>query len=216
MCWVGQRLKMTGHRRQAEGSREGECGTSLSEGGGYGTPQGLPVEERRMRRLVNSFFFFLENLGAGVWLGALATFGFAVAAPVFRGLPSVTLAGTLTAQVLHRINLMETMCASFMVLAALVFLAQREQRTPLRMVKTVVMGLMVMIFAYYGTTLMSRMEHLRTVEIQNFDKFDESVRDARDEFDRLHKRYTRLAGANVWLGLGFLLLSGFERREPTR
>jgi len=96
-----------------------------------------------MKRFVNAFFFFLENLGAGVWVGALATFGFAVAAPVFRGLPSVTLAGTLTAQVLHRINLMEMICASFLVLAALVFLAQREQRSRLRIAKTVVAGLMV-------------------------------------------------------------------------
>ncbi len=167
------------------------------------------------KRIINAFFFFLENLGAGVWLGTLATFGFAVAAPVFRGLPSVTLAGSLTAQVLHRINLMEMICASFLALAALVFLAQREQRTTLRIVKTVVMGLMVATFAYYGTTLMNRLEHLRTVEIQNFDKFDESTREARDEFDRLHKRYTRLASLNVYLGLGFLLLSGFERRDPS-
>ncbi|MBM4257248.1 MAG: DUF4149 domain-containing protein [Deltaproteobacteria bacterium] len=168
-----------------------------------------------MKRFVNSFFFFLENLGAGVWLGTLATFGFAVARPVFRGVPSVTLAGELTAQVLHRINLMEMICASFMALAAFVFLAQREQRTTLRVLKTVVMALMVIAFAYYGHTLMNRMEHLRTVEIQNFDKFEESTRAARDEFDRLHKRYTRLASLNVWLGLGFLLLSGFERRDPS-
>ena len=169
-----------------------------------------------MKRLVNIFFFFLENLGAGVWVGALATFGFAVAAPVFRGLPSVTLAGSLTAQVLHRINVLETITASLMAVAALVFLAQREQRTLVRMLKTVVMALMVILFAYYGTTLMNRMEHLRTVEIQNFDKFEESTRAARDEFDRLHKLYTKLASANVWLGLGFLFLSGFERREPEK
>jgi len=165
------------------------------------------------KRVVNAFFFFLENLGAGVWIGALATFGFAVAAPVFRGLPSITLAGSLTAQVLHRINLIETIAASLMAVAALVFLAQRAQRTLIRMLKTVVMTLMVICFAYYGTTLMNRLEYLRTVEIQNFDKFEESTRAARDEFDRLHKLYTRLASANVWLGLGFLLLSGFERQE---
>jgi Domain of unknown function (DUF4149) len=169
-----------------------------------------------MKRFVNVFFFFLENLGAGVWVGALATFGFAVAAPVFRGLPSVTLAGSLTAQVLHRINVLETITASLMAVAALVFLAQREQRTLVRILKTVVMALMVILFVYYGTTLMNRMEHLRTVEIQNFDKFEESTRAARDEFDRLHKLYTKLASANVWLGLGFLLLSGFERREPEK
>ena len=168
------------------------------------------------KRIINAFFFFLENLGAGVWIGALATFGFAVAAPLFRGLLSVTLANSLTTQVLQRLNVLETIAASFMAVAAVVFLVQREQRTLLRLVKTLVMALMVTIFTYYGTTLMNRMEHLRTVEIQNFDKFEESTRSARDEFDRLHKRYTRLASINVCLGLGFLLLSGFERRDPAQ
>jgi hypothetical protein len=164
------------------------------------------------KRVVNAVAFFLENLGVGVWIGALITFGFAVAMSVFRGLPSINLAGEITAQVLHRINLLETLAAGMMAIAALVFLAQRNQRTPARLAKTVVMGLMVAAFLYYGTVLMNRMEYLRTVEIQNFDQFTESTRAARDEFDVLHKRYTRLAGANIFLGLAFLLLSGFEKK----
>jgi len=162
---------------------------------------------------LNSICSFLEILGTGIWVGALATFGYAVAAPVFRNLPSVTQAGHITALVLHRINLMEAVAAGMMVLAAVVFLAQRDQRTPLRIAKSVIAGLMTAAFLYYGVGLMNRMEHLRTVEIKNFDQFEESARAARDEFDRLHKRYTRLAGANIFLGLGFLLLSGFERKD---
>ncbi|MGE0820991.1 MAG: DUF4149 domain-containing protein [Candidatus Binatia bacterium] len=165
---------------------------------------------------LNSVVFFLETLGVGVWIGALVTFGFAVAAPVFRGLPSVTLAGSITAQVLHRINVLETVCAILMVLGTLVFLAQREQRTTIRILKAVIVGFMAGIFLYYGVTLMNRMEYLRTEEIKNFDQFEESTRAARDEFDRLHKRYSRLASANVWLGVGFLLLSGFERKGGVR
>jgi len=164
------------------------------------------------KHLVNAVGFFLENLGAGIWIGALITFGFAVAIPVFRGLPSITLAGEVTAQVLHRINLLESLAAGLMAIAALIFLAQRDQRTAVRLTKTLVMGLMVAAFLYYGTVLMNRMEHLRTVEIQNFDQFTESTRAVRDEFDVLHKRYTRLAGANIFLGLAFLLLSGFEKK----
>jgi hypothetical protein len=100
-----------------------------------------------------------------------------------------------------------------MVITAGVFLVQREQRTPLRLAKTVLLGFMAACLIYYGTVIMDRMEHLRTVEIQNFDRFDESTRAARDEFDWLHKRYTRLASVNVWMGVGFLLLSAFERRK---
>ena len=170
-----------------------------------------------MKRVVNSLFLFLETLSAGVWVGALLTFGVAVATPVFRGLPSVTQAGSITAQVLHRINGIEASAAALMAVAALVFLVQADQRTPIRLGKTVLVVLMVVAFVYYGTVLMERLEHLRTVDIRDFDHFDETTRALRDEFDQLHKRYTRLAKANLWMGVGFLLLSALERRgSPMR
>jgi Domain of unknown function (DUF4149) len=165
------------------------------------------------KHLINPISFFLENIAAGVWVGALLTFGIAVARPVFRGLPSVTLAGSITAEILQRINVIEMSAATLMVIAAGVFLVQRERRTPLRIAKTVLLGFMAACLIYYGTVIMDRMEYLRTVEIENFDRVDESTRAARDEFDGLHKRYTRLASMNVWMGVGFLLLSAFERRK---
>jgi uncharacterized membrane protein YozB (DUF420 family) len=164
------------------------------------------------KRLVNAFFFFLENLGAGVWVGALLTFGVAVALPVFRGLPSLTQAGGITAHILHRINLIETVAATLMAVAALVFLFQRDQRTPIRLSKTALVVVMTMTFLYYGLILMNRLEHLRRVEIRDFDHFSETTRVFRDEFDRLHNLYTQLAKANLFMGLGFLLLSAFEKK----
>lgn len=164
------------------------------------------------KRLLNAFFFFLENLGAGIWVGALLTFGVAVALPVFRGLPSLTQAGAITAHILHRINLIETSAATLMAVAALVFLFQRDQRTPLRLGKTALVVLMTVIFLYYGMILMNRLEHLRRVEIRNFDEFSETTRVFREEFDGLHNLYTQLAKANLVLGLGFLLLSAFEKK----
>jgi len=165
-----------------------------------------------MKRTINALFFFLENLGAGIWVGALLTFGLAVAAPVFRGLPSVTQAGGITAHVLHRINLIEAGAAALMVIAALVFLTQRDQRTPIRVGKTVLAALMVLTLFYYGITIMDRMEHLRTVEIRDFDQLSETTRVFREEFDQLHKLYTQLVRANLFMGLGFLLLSAFEKK----
>ncbi|MBI3300787.1 MAG: DUF4149 domain-containing protein [Deltaproteobacteria bacterium] len=165
-----------------------------------------------MKRIANVFFFFLENVGAGVWVGALLTFGVAVAAPIFRGLPSATQAGSIIAQILHRINLIETGAATMMAVAALAFLLQADQRTPIRLGKTALVVLMTMTLLYYGMMIMDRMEHLRTVEIRDFDHFAEATRASRDEFDRLHKLYTRLAGANLFMGVGFLLLSTFERK----
>ena len=165
-----------------------------------------------VKRCVNVFFSFLENLGAGIWVGALATFGLAVAAPVFRNLPSLTEAGNITALVLHRINLMETTAATFMAVSALVFLVQKDQRTPLRLAKTTLVVLMTMMLVYYGMMIMNRMEHLRLVEIHDFDQFSAATQVFRDEFDRLHKLYTLLAKANLFMGVGFLLLSACEKR----
>lgn len=164
------------------------------------------------KRITNALFFFLENLGAGVWVGTLATFGLAVAAPVFRNLPSLTQAGSITALILYRINLIETASATLMALSALIFLLQKDQRTPVRLLKTVLVMLMTMTFVYYGMMIMDRLEHLRTVEIRDFDQLSDATRMFRDEFDRLHKLYTQLAKANLFMGIGFLLLSAFEKK----
>lgn len=165
------------------------------------------------KRTVNVFLLFLENVGAGIWVGALLTFGFAVAPPLFRGLPSVTQAGGLAAQMLYRINLLEAGAAVMMAVAAVGFLVQAEQRTALRFGKTALAMLMILAFLYYGTVLMERLEYLRTVEIRDFDRFDEATRALRDEFDRLHRRYTYFAQANLFLGIGFLLLSACDRTK---
>ena len=164
------------------------------------------------KRITNAIFFFLENLGAGVWVGALATFGLAVAAPVFRNLPSLTQAGSITALILHRINFIETAAATLMAVSALVFLLQKEQRTPVRLLKTTLVVLMTLTFLYYGMMIMDRMEHLRTVEIRDFDQLSDATRIFRDEFDRLHRLYTQLAKANLFMGIGFLFLSAFEKK----
>lgn len=165
------------------------------------------------KRLANVFFFFLEQLSAGVWVGALLTFGIAVAATLFRQLPSVTLAGSVNAQILQRVHLMEIGAATAMTVAALVFLLQPAERTPLRLAKTALLVVMIALLVYYGVILLDRLEHLRTVEIVDFDQFDSAKRALREEFHRLHTLYTRLATANLGLGVGFLLLSACERKE---
>ena len=167
------------------------------------------------KRIVTTLFRFLENLGAGVWVGALLTFGFAVAGTLFRGLPSITLAGEMNARILHKLNLIEAGAAIAMALAALFFLVQPSERTLVRFSKALVLVLMTSALVYYGAFLADRMEYLRA-EIGDFDQFDVAKQSFRDEFNRLHKVYTRLVGANLLMGLTFLLLSAFERtRYPS-
>ena len=82
----------------------------------------------------------------------------------------------------------------------------------LRFVKTVLVVSMVVTLIYYALVVGDRLEYLRTVELQDFDNFDTTKQIFRDEFAQLHQRYTQLVKANLGMGVGYLLLSAFERR----
>ncbi len=165
------------------------------------------------KRLPHIVFFFVENLGAAVWVGALVSFGFAVAGTVFQQVPSINVAGNLNAAILGKLNRLECVAAVCMGLVTLYFVLQAAERTRLRVWKTGIWFVMLGMLLVYATLITDRLEHLRTVEIQDFDHFDVAKQAFRDEFSRLHHWYTRLVKANLFLGLGFLFLSACERRE---
>lgn len=165
-----------------------------------------------MKRFLDSVFLFLENLGAGVWIGALVGFGFAVAGTVFREIPTINLAGGVNAAVLLKLNRLEFIAAACMAVSAIYFLLRSEWWSMLRFVKTVLVVGMVLTLIYYALVVGDRLEYLRTVEIQDFDNFDTTKQIFRDEFTQLHQRYTQLVKANLGMGVGYLLLSAFERR----
>ena len=165
-----------------------------------------------MKRFLDSVFLFLENLGAGVWIGALVGFGFAVAGTVFREIPTINLAGSVNAAVLSKLNRLEFIAAACMAVSAIYFLLRSEWWSMLRFVKTVLVVSMVLTLIYYALVVGDRLEYLRTVEIQEFDNFDATKQIFRDEFTQLHQRYTQLVKANLGMGVGYLLLSAFERR----
>ncbi len=165
------------------------------------------------KRLPHIVFFFVENLGAAVWVGALVSFGFAVAGTVFQQVPSINVAGNLNAAILEKLNRLECVAAVCMGLGTLYFVLQAAERTRLRVWKTGIWFVMLGMLLVYATLITDRLEHLRTVEIQDFDHFDVAKQAFRDEFSRLHHWYTRLVKANLFLGLGFLFLSACERRE---
>ena len=165
------------------------------------------------KRLPHIVFFFVENLGAAVWVGALVSFGFAVAGTVFQQVPSINVAGNLNAAILGKLNRLECVAAACMGLGTLYFVLQAAERTRLRVWKTGIWFVMLGMLLVYATLITDRLEHLRTVEIQDFDHFDVAKQAFRDEFSLLHHWYTRLVKANLFLGLGFLFLSACERRE---
>ena len=165
-----------------------------------------------MQRFFDRIFVFIETLAAGVWIGALAGFGLAVAGTVFQELPTTTLAGNVNAVVLAKLNRLEFIAAAGMAVSAVYFLLRADWWTALRLVKTVLVVIMVVTLVYDVLVVGDRLEYLRVVEIQDFDTFDMTKKDFWDEFARLHDRYTHLVKANLGMGVVYLLLSAFERR----
>ena len=174
--------------------------------------QGGPGKAYDMRLFFDRIFVFIETLAAGVWIGALVGFGFAVAGTVFQELPTINLAGNVNAAVLAKLNRLEFVAAAGMAVSAVYFLLRSDWWTAVRLVKTVLVVVMVATLIYYALVVSDRLEYLRVVEIQDFDNFDATKQSVRDEFTRLHHRYTQLVKANLGMGALYLLLSAFERR----
>lgn len=164
------------------------------------------------KRAAPTVFFFIENLGAGIWVGALAGFGFAVAGSVFEEAPSITVAGHINAVILARLNRLEGMAAACMGLGTLYFVLHAAERSRLRLAKAGLWLVMLAGLLIYAGPIADRLEYLRTVEIQDFDHIDPAKQVFRAEFARLHDWYSRLVKANLALGLGFVFLSACERR----
>lgn len=168
-----------------------------------------------MKYFFDRVFTWIETVGAGVWLGALIGFGYAVAGSVFRELPTVNLAGHVNAAIIAKLNRLEFAAAACLAVPAIYFLLRAEWWTALRLVKTVLVVAMVVTLLYYALFVGDRLEELRA--LLNFDAPGSSPagRNARallEEFTRLHERYTALVKANLAMGATFLLLSAFERR----
>ncbi|MCS7013165.1 MAG: hypothetical protein RMI34_00105 [Chloroherpetonaceae bacterium] len=165
--------------------------------------------------VLNGLFTFLESLGNALWVGAIVMFAFAVAGTVFREAGSINLAGHLNGKILARLNLLEAAGAVLMSVAAIYFLSQAESRNTVRIIKTVLLGVMIVLLIGYGKFLTEQMEHLRLVEIKDFDNFDPAKQPLRDEFNRLHKLYTTLVSVNLLFGLSFMGLSAFSKAKES-
>lgn len=162
--------------------------------------------------IAHSIFLFIEQLGIAIWLGAIVMFAFAVAGTVFKEAGSINLAGHLNGKILAKLNLLEATASALLTISAIYFLLQSDERTTARLIKTAILLLMIGLLVVYGKFVTDRLEFLRVAEIKDFDNFDVSKQAFRDEFNSLHKTYTRLVSINLLLGLVFMAISAFERK----
>jgi hypothetical protein len=155
-------------------------------------------------------FSILKSLSLGVWLGALLMLGIAVAGPIFQNSPSKTIAGNINAIILSRMNTLEWICGLIALISSAILLIvnwQGEWRN-IRMIETAMIVVMLVILWVYSSSISSRMETLRAT-IKDFDHPQQTTEyvEAKSEFDTLHKRYTMLVSANLFLLAGTFIVS---------
>jgi hypothetical protein len=163
-----------------------------------------------MHTMMNSLFHLLENLGAGIWIGSIAMLAFAVAGTIFREIPSINVAGSLNGKILRKFNQIESLAALMMTVSTLYFLVTQPEIKTALLLRALLLGCMICFLVIYAKFLTSKMEHLRTVEIKDFDNFDPSKQNFRDEFNRLHKVYTKLVSFNLLMGALFIALANLD------
>lgn len=159
--------------------------------------------------MIDPFFRLLENLGAGIWAGSIAMLAYAVAGTIFREIPSINVAGNLNGRILRKFNQIESVAAAMMAVSIVYFLAKGEINTALAL-RAALLVCMILFLVLYAKVITSKMEHLRTVDIQDFDNFDPSKQKFRDEFNRLHKVYTKLVSFNLLMGVLFMVLANLD------
>jgi hypothetical protein len=174
----------------------------------------------------------LTWMGLVLWVGALLSFGFAVAPGVFDLLSEMdvqarmldgeagsygprTVAGYLAGAILHRIRGLELLGAVLLLAGTLLLWTRRRFRPRYLRLRTALAGLMIALLAVYGGWLAPQLEELRR-QVKYFDlPLTEDPRPERARFERLHRWYSRLSGVTLLLGLALMGLSGWDTHAPS-
>lgn len=161
-------------------------------------------------------FSVLKSLALGVWLGALIMLAVAVAAPLFQNLPSRTLAGNVNQIILSRMNTIEWVCLGIAVVSTIGLLVMDWSAGPRRqrIIELVMLVVMAVVLWYYSSNITDRMTALRA-QIKDFDNPRETTEyvESRQEFDGLHKSYTRMVGINMLLIIGSFVVTVLSVRN---
>lgn len=161
-----------------------------------------------MTRLIG-FLRGVENLLLGVWVGGLVFLAAFTAPVVFKAFESRAAAGSVVAFIIQKFSQMEYILALLLFFVAIVLLLITEKNW-VRTYVSIVLVLMFLFVMLYAKVWRPQMSALR-VQVANFDiPAEQDSSPARQEFEKLHRRYTALVAVNLLLGFSVLLLKGFE------
>jgi uncharacterized membrane protein len=161
-------------------------------------------------KLLYHLALIAQCLALMIWVGGILFFAFIAAPLTFQ--PDVQAAtggtevsGKIVSSVLARFAWWESICAAVLILGLLEQMRQARANLGRRLVRLGIALVMMGLMLWYGHVIGPRMRELRA-EIGDFNQADvASV--AYQEFDTLHRRHTRLMGANLFLGLGLFVIT---------
>jgi len=145
----------------------------------------------------------------GVWVGGLVFLAAFTAPVVFRAFESRAVAGSVVAVIIQRFSQMEYLLALVLFFVAIALLLLTEKNW-VRTFISIALVFMFLFAALYTKVWRPQMSALR-VQVSNFDvPPEQDTSPVRQEFEKLHRRYTALVLVNLLLGVSVLLLKGFE------
>ncbi len=134
---------------------------------------------------------------------------FFTAPVVFKAFESRAQAGSVIAIIIEKFSRLEYFLALILFFIAIIFLLTTE-RNWVRTFVSIALILMFLSTTLYGRVWRPRMHYLRT-QIADFDiPPEKDSSPARQEFEKLHRRYTALVIVNLLLGFSVLVLKGFD------
>lgn len=160
------------------------------------------------------FLRVLRLLAMVVWVGGLAFFAFVLAPVAFHVLPSTHEAGTVVGATLRVLNIIGPYCGYVFLLATIAVQYRQERRSKLLTIQMLLVWLMLGATAYVRTSIVPAMERDRIAAGGDVDAAPPD-NPARLDFERLHPISEKVEGAALFLGLGVVVLMGFEDAKPS-
>jgi uncharacterized membrane protein len=152
----------------------------------------------------------LRLLSMVVWVGGLIFFAFVLAPTAFQVLPTRHEAGTIVGATLRILNQLGHACGLLFLLATIhPWLRSNPRNRRLLTAQIAAVVLMIAATAYVQARIIPAMERDRIAAGGDTDAAPPD-NPARLDFERLHPLSEKVEGSALLLGLGVVILMGFE------
>jgi uncharacterized membrane protein len=156
------------------------------------------------------FFRILRLLSLVVWVGGLIFFAFVLAPVAFQVLPSTHEAGLIVGATLRILNRLGLVCGFLFLLVTIdPWLKSNQRSRTLLTTQLAAVILMIVATLYVQAAIIPAMERDRIAAGADIDAAPLNS-PARLDFERLHSLSEKVEGAALLLGLGAVILMGFE------